>query len=63
MLPLSAMACRVPRYWAVVVGEFGGTECTAPNRLIDTDEIRAAVKDIPKVAMAPPLTLINVGSE
>ena len=62
-LTLSTIGQPAPKYWADVVGEFGGTEWTAPNGEVNMDDVMAAVQYFKQEPTAPPLTWLDVDAE
>ena len=59
----STIAQPPPKYWGDVVGSFTGTVWTAPNGVVNMDDVLSAVQRFQQLASAPPLTWVDVDGE
>ena len=62
-LGISTIAQPVPKYWADVVGEFDGSEWSAPNAVVNMDDVMAGVQEFEQLETAPPLTWVDLDPE
>ncbi len=60
---IRTIAQPAPKYWGDVVGEFGGTEWSAPNGVVNMDDVMAGVQEFKQLETAPPLTWVDLDPE
>ena len=62
-LELGTISQPGPKHWGDCVGEFNGTEWTAPNAEVNMDDIMAAVQKFKQLEDAPVLTWVDIDPE
>lgn len=60
---VSTVAKPGTKYWADCVGEWNGSEWTAPNEVVNMDDVMAAVQKFQQLPAAPHLTWVDIDPE
>ena len=62
-LEIETILRPLPKWWGDCVGEFNGTTWSAPNGIVNMDDILAAVWKFKQLPEAPPLSWVDVDDE
>ena len=62
-LEIGTIARPTPKYWADGVGVLEGAAWTAPNGVVNMDDVVAAVQKFQQLDTAPTLTWVDVDGE